>query len=175
MTEAQADGPARDAGIKAGDVITAVNDRDVASPRELARLIAQIAPGSNVKVTLWRGGAQETVDVALGQLPGDEKRADSQVPAPAAANTTLEDFGLTVTRADNGEGLVVTDVEPGSAAAERGIAAGDVIVAVNSVTVSSTDDVGRAVDEAAKAGRKAVLVQVSRDDANRFVALPIAG
>ncbi len=175
VTEAQADGPARDAGIKAGDVITAVNDRDVASPRELARLIAQIAPGSNVKVTLWRGGAQETVDVALGQLPGDEKRADSQVPAPAAANTTLEDFGLTVTRADNGEGLVVTDVEPGSAAAERGIAAGDVIVAVNSVTVSSTDDVGRAVEEAAKAGRKAVLVQVSRDDANRFVALPIAG
>src|SRR5690606_33916271 len=143
-----------DAGVKAGDVITAVNDRDVASPRELARLIGQLAPGSDVKVTLWRGGAQETVDLTLGQLPGDEKRADAQVPAPAAANnTTLEDFGLTVTRSDSGEGLVVTDVVSGSPAAERGIAAGDVIVAVNSVTVSSTEDVGRAVEQASKSGR----------------------
>jgi serine protease Do len=175
VTDAQADGPALEAGIKAGDVITAVNDREVASPRELARIVAAYAPATKVDVTLWRGGAEEQVSVELGELPGDGQRADVEVPSPApASSTALEDFGLTVTRADDGKGLVVTDVEPGSPAAERGIEAGDVIVAVNSIAITGAEDVARAVDEAGKAGRKAVLVQVSRDDNNRFVALPIA-
>jgi serine protease Do len=174
VTETPSDGPAHDAGVRAGDVITAVNDRAVASPRELARIIGSYSPDTKVDVTLWRGGAEQKVNVALGQLPGEEARADQQVPAPAAADTSLADFGLTVTRADDGKGLVVTDVEPGSAAAERGIQAGDVIVAVNSVDVTTAEDVNKAVADAAGAGRNAVLVQISRDDANRFVALPIA-
>jgi serine protease Do len=174
VADVPADGPARDAGVRAGDVITAVNDRAVASPRELARIVASYTPETKVDVTLWRGGAEQKVSVTLGQLQGDEARADQQVPAPAGPDTSLADFGLTVTRADDGKGLVVTNVEPGSAAAERGIQAGDVIVAVNSVEVSSAEDVNKAVADASGAGRNAVLVQISRDDANRFVALPIA-
>jgi len=175
VTESQADGPASEAGVRAGDVITSVNDRAVASPRELARIIGAYAPKTKVDVTLWRGGAEQKVSVELGELPGEQQaEASTETPAPATASTALEDFGLTVTRADDGKGLVVTDVEPGSPAAERGIEAGDVIVAVNSVNVSGADDVARAVADAGKAGRKAVLVQVTRDDANRFVALPIS-
>src|SRR5690606_15187325 len=175
VTEAQADGPALDAGIRAGDVITAVNGRDVASPRELARTIGAFAPGSTVDVTLWRGGAEEEVSLELGELPGQQARAEAEVPAPAAADTALEDFGITVTRADDGKGVVVTDVEPGSPAADRDIRPGDVIVAINSNAVASADDIGKAVSEASKAGRKAVLVQVRRNDSNHFVPLPIAG
>ena len=171
VTDAQSDGPASEAGIRAGDVITAVNDRDVASPRELARIVASYAPKTRVDVTVWRGGTQEQVGVELGELPSDGQRADVQVPSPVPA--TLEDFGLTVAPADDGKGLVVTDVAGGSPAAERGIEPGDVIVAVNSVAITGPEDVTRAVEEAGKAGRKAVLVQVSRDDNNRFVALPI--
>lgn len=85
----------------------------------------------------------------------------------------LGDLGLTVTPSDDGKGLVVTDVEQGSDAADRGLQAGDVIVAVNSAEVTGADDVAKAIDAAAKAGRKSVLVQVSRDDANRFVTLPV--
>ena len=87
---------------------------------------------------------------------------------------SLGDFGLTVTQSDDGAGLVVTDVDSDSEAAERGIQAGDVIVAVNSQQVSSTADVEKAVEAATKAGRKAVLFQISREDTNRFVALPVA-
>jgi serine protease Do len=86
----------------------------------------------------------------------------------------MADFGLTVAQADDGRGLVVTDVEAGSAAAERDIRPGDVIVAVNSVEVGSAQDVARALEEASQAGRRAVLVQISRDEANMFVALPVA-
>lgn len=82
-------------------------------------------------------------------------------------------MGLTVTRAETGKGLVVTDVDPDSDAADRGIQAGDVITAINSVDVNGTDDALKAMADAAKSGRKAVF-QISRDDNNRFVALPLA-
>ncbi|WP_348527232.1 PDZ domain-containing protein, partial [Mesorhizobium sp.] len=80
---------------------------------------------------------------------------------------------LTVTKAENGKGLVVTDVDPDSDAADRGIQPGDVITSINSNEVNTTDDVSKAMTDAAKAGRKAVLMQITRDDSNRFVALPV--
>ena len=174
VSDAQAEGPGRDAGIKAGDVITAVNDRDVASPRELSRIIASYAPKSKVDITLWRGGEEQTVKVELGQLPGDQASATPSTVDPSQGDTSLDQFGLTVTGADDGNGLVVTDVEPGSPAAERGILAGDVILAVNSSEVTNAEDIEGAVSAAEDAGRTAVLMQISRNDNNLFVALPIS-
>jgi serine protease Do len=174
VSEAQAESPARAAGIVAGDVITAVNGKDVASPKELARLIGNLEPGASVEVSVWRKGASETVLVKLGELPGTERQASLAPSEEPAKGDMLEGFGLTVTRADDGKGLVVTDVEPNSDAAERGIQAGDVIVSVNSTDVTSPADIEKAISDASKAGRKAVLVQVTRDDNNRFVALPVA-
>jgi serine protease Do len=160
--------------VRAGDIITAVDGRNVSSPRELARVIGSIAPGTTVEVSLWRGGQTETVSVDLGELPGAQQRADIQpdLPLPESEDA-MGEFGLTVTPADDGNGLVVTDVEPGSPASERDIRPGDVIVAVNSIEVSSSADVARAVEEAAQTGRRAVLVQISRDNGNLFVALPV--
>lgn len=173
ISEAQADGPARDAGIRAGDVITKVDDKDISSPRDLARLIGGMDPGTEVEVTLWRGGSTETLKVKLGELPGAEQVAAAVTPDAPAADV-LGSFGLTVTPAEDGNGLVVTAVDPDGDAAERGIQAGDVIVAVNSREVKSAADMQKAVGEATSSGRKAVLLQVMRDDTNRFVALPVA-
>ncbi|MCC2688404.1 MAG: Do family serine endopeptidase [Rhizobiaceae bacterium] len=177
VANAQDDGPARKAGLKAGDVITAVNGTVVDSPKELARVIASLEPGKSVEVTLWRGGKSEVVKVSLGELPDTDRRAslEDEDQAPSATGTeTLADLGLTVTEAEDGKGLVVTDVEPDGDAAERGLQAGDVIVSVNSAEVSGPQDIAKALQDAAKAGRKAVLVQVMRDDNNRFVTLPAA-
>lgn len=173
VSEPQADGPGVAAGIKSGDVITGVNGKDVAGPRELARMIGGISPGETVDVALWRNGKSETVKVKLGQLPGDQKKASLEQPGPVEPGT-LSDLGLTVTRADDGNGLVVTDVDPDSDAADRGIQAGDVIRSINSVEVKDTKDVTDAMKAASDAGRKSVLVQISRDDNTRFVPLPIA-
>jgi serine protease Do len=174
VSEAQADGPAKAAGVVAGDVITAVDGRAVASPKELARLIGNIQPGKSVEVSLWRNGKAEKVSVKLGELPGADKQAKVEQPAPPTDANALEDLGLTVTRAEDGKGVVVTAVDPDSEAATRGIQPGDVIVAVNSKEVGSGDDVTAAVAEAAKSGRKAVLMQIMRDETSRFVALPVA-
>ena len=97
---------------------------------------------------------------------------NGQQTVPAEPGT-MDEFGLTMTPADDGRGVVVTDVEPGSDAEDRGIQAGDVIRSVNSNPVGSVSDVEKAVDEAGKAGRKAVLLQVERNGQNRFVALPV--
>lgn len=176
VSSAQDDGPGKKAGITAGDVITQVDGKDVASPKELARLIGAFAPGKSVDVTVWRDGKSETIKVDLGKLPASDKQAsndDSKQPTAPKADT-LADLGLTVTKSENGKGLVVTDVDPDSDAADRGIQPGDVITSVNSMEVSGTADVDKAMADAVKAGRKAVLMQITRDDSNRFVALPVA-
>ncbi|CDX11836.1 putative periplasmic serine endoprotease DegP-like [Mesorhizobium plurifarium] len=177
VSSAQDGGPGKKAGIVAGDVITQVDGKDVASPKELARMIGAFAPGKSVDVTVWRNGKNETVKVDLGTLPASDKQAsnddNNKQSAPTAKADTLADLGLTVTKAEKGKGLVVTDVDPDSAAADRGVQPGDVITSINSNEVNTTDDVSKAMTDAAKAGRKAVLMQITRDDSNRFVALPV--
>ena len=71
------------------------------------------------------------------------------------------------------EGVVVTGVVPDSAAARRGIATGDVIVAVGNHAVASPADVAKLFDEAKKEDRKSILLLLSRRDGQRFIALPL--
>jgi len=176
VTEPQANAPAAKAGIKAGDVVTAVEGETIKDPRDLARKIAAYTPGQTVDITVWRDGKSESVKVDLGVLPVETAAATPDAPetpnAPAA-DETLDNFGLTVVPADDGKGLVVTDVASGSAAEERGIQAGDVILAVNNTDVKSASDIVSIIDAAAKDGRKAALFQVENENRSRFVALPI--
>ena len=174
VTEAQEDSPAKASGITAGDVILSVDGKEVSSPRELARMIANYAPGKTTKVEAWRDGKAQTFDVELGTLPGADEQAALDPTTPETESGSVESFGLTVTRADDGKGLVITDVATDSEASERGIQAGDVILSVNSREVSSAADIEKAVQDASKAGRKAVLFQIQRDQNSRFVALPVA-
>ena len=114
------------------------------------------------------------MNVKLGEMPASQQLAAAeQQPQEPESGDTLEGFGLTVTPAEDGNGLVVTDVSPDGEAAARGIQAGDVIVSVNSKQIKAVGDVDEAVKAATGAGRKAVLFQVQRDAANRFVALPV--
>ncbi|MBC7279864.1 Do family serine endopeptidase [Hoeflea sp.] len=176
VAEPQEGTPAEKAGIKAGDVVTAVDGDTVKGPRELAKMIAAMDPGKSVEITLWRNGKSETVKVELGSLPTDVAAAtpdEDAEPSAPQAEATLDDFGLTVVPAETGSGLVITSVEPDSAAEERGLRAGDVIIAVNNQEVSSSSDVVSIIDAAAKDGRKAALFQVENENRSRFVALPI--
>ena len=173
----QADGPAAKAGLKAGDVITAVNNEPVKDPRDLAKKIAGIAPNEKADLTVWRKGKAEQISITIGVMPKDQNAGDDNGGGKGgddkSQSETLDDYGLTVTPADDGKGVVVTDVDQDSDAADRGIRAGDIIIAVNNQEVKSAKDIDAAIADAAKAGRKAVLLQVQSNDQNRFVALPI--
>jgi len=168
VAEPQKDTPAEKAGIKAGDVVTAVDGDAVKGPRELAKMIAAMDPGQTVEITVWRNGKSETVKVELGSLPTDMAAAspdEDAAPSAPQAEATLDDFGLTVVPAETGTGLVITSVAPDSVA--------EVILAVNNKDVAKAADVVSIIDAAAKDGRKAALFQVENENRSRFVALPI--
>ena len=170
--------PATKAGIQSGDVITAVNGETVDGPRELARKVASFAPGKTIDVTVWRDNAAKQITVKLGNISTLDEASSGQDSSssskPSIDPSALSGYGLTLTPSEDGSGVVVTDVAPDSSASDKGVQAGDTIVAVNGKSVTTQADVKSAIDEASKSGRKAALFQLKNGDQNRFVALPIA-
>lgn len=176
VANSQSDTPAAEAGIKAGDVITAVNGDTVEDARDLAKKIGAFDPDTDVELTIWRSGKAETIVVKLGALPVDQALAATTPPAdikPEVEPAMIEGFGIVVEPNSEGPGLVVSAVEDNSVAQERGIRAGDVIIAVNNNDVKSVGDIAQLIDKAAKDGRKAALFQIERSNQNSFIALPI--
>ncbi|WP_375616052.1 MULTISPECIES: Do family serine endopeptidase [unclassified Bartonella] len=168
-------GPAEKAGIKAGDVIISVNNEKVADARELARRIANIKPGETVDIGIWRSGKEKNIKVKLASMSEDESKEEGSKYSSGRGDLddTLEDYGLIVIPSDDGVGLVVTDVDSDSDAADKGIRPGDIIVTVNNKPVKRVSDIISTIENAQQLGRKAILLQVRTNDQNRFVALPI--
>ena len=164
------DSPAASAGVKSGDVITAVDGETVADPHELARRIASIGPKKTVSLALIRDGAQKTLEVTLGKMPPD-KLAKADFTAESDA-TELAKLGLTL-RANRGDGgVIVAGVDPDSPAADEGLKRGDIILEVRGKAVSRPSDVAEEIDAAKSDGKRSVLFRVKSDDGERFLALP---
>jgi serine protease Do len=182
VAEPQANGPAAKAGIESGDVITAVNGETVKDARELARTIGGIAPGNAVKLNVLHKGQDKVVNLTLGQLPNTlEAKADNddRDRGSATRGTDVPKLGLTVAPANSvagagKDGVVVTEVDPKSAAAERGFKEGDVILEVGGKSVASAGDVRDAIDAARTDNKNSVLMRVKSGGSSRFVAVPVA-
>ncbi|WP_342642855.1 DegQ family serine endoprotease [Rhodoligotrophos ferricapiens] len=172
IAEVTDDSPAASAGLKAGDVVLSVNDKEIKTPRELSREIAQIAPGQDVKLKVFREGKQQEVTVAIGKMPEEQQVASAETGS-AQSGTSLSRFGLRVAPADDGEGVTITQVDPNGSAAEKGLQEGDRIVSVAGSPVKSPRDFRQALETAGK-DRKSVLLLVRRGDNQLFVALPLA-
>jgi serine protease Do len=182
VAEPQASGPAAKAGIESGDVITAVNGETVKDARELARTIGGLAPGSSVKLDVLHKGQNKVVNLTLGQLPNAlEAKADNDNDDKGSATrgTDVPKLGLTVAPANSvagagKDGVVVTEVDPKSAAADRGFKEGDVILEVAGKTVANAGDVREAINAARTDNKNSVLMRVKSGGSARFVALPLA-
>jgi serine protease Do len=182
VAEPQANGPAAKAGIESGDVITAVNGETVKDARELARTIGGLAPGASVKLNVLHKGKDTVVNLTLGQLPNSvEAKADTDRGDKGSAKrgTDVPKLGLTLAPADSvagagKDGVVVTEVDPKSAAAERGFKEGDVILEVAGKGVTSAGDVREAIEAARGDNKNSVLMRVKSGGSSRFVAVPIA-
>jgi serine protease Do len=182
VAEPQANGPAAKAGIESGDVITAVNGETVKDARELARTIGGLSPGTAVKLNVLHKGEDKTVSLSLGQLPNTlEAKADTDNSDKGSATrgTDVPKLGLTLAPANTvagagKEGVVVTDIDPKSAAAERGFKEGDVILEVAGKSVTNVADVREAITAARNDNKNSVLMRVKSGGSSRFVAVPLA-
>jgi serine protease Do len=182
VAEPQANGPAAKAGIESGDVITQVNGETVKDARELARTIGGIAPGAAVKLNVLHKGQEKVINLTLGTLPNTiEAKADTDNSdsAKPSRGTDVPRLGLTVAPANSvagagKEGVVVTEVDPKSAAADRGFKEGDVILEVAGKTVTSANDVRDAIAAAKTDNKNVVLMRVKSGGQSRFVAVPLA-
>jgi serine protease Do len=182
VAEPQANGPAAKAGIQSGDVITGVNGEPVKDARELARTIGGLSPGTAVKLDVLHKGENKVVNLTLGQLPNTvEAKADTDKDERGGLSkgTGVPKLGLTVAPANSvagagREGVVVTEVDPKSAAAERGFKEGDVILEVAGKTVATAGEVREAIDAARTENKNSVLMRVKSGGSSRFVAVPLA-
>jgi serine protease Do len=181
VSEPQTDSPASKAGIISGDVITAVNGAPVRDARELSRTIGAMAPGSKVKLDVMQKGKERTVDLTLGELPNQrEARASLESDRGQRSQRSMElgRLGMSVAPANSvagagKEGVVVTEVQPSGAAAERGFKEGDVILEVGGKAVNSVGDVRDAIQSARAENKNTVLIRVRTGGSSRFVAVPL--
>jgi len=181
VADPQKEGPAAKAGVEAGDVITAVNGQQVKDARELARIIGGLVPGSAAKLDLVHKGQDKMVSLTLAQLPNtQEAKADVEADEKRASHgTDVARLGLTIAPASKvdgagNEGVVVMKVDPESAAADRGLKKGDVILEVAGRSVGNPSDVREAIEAARTDKKRSVLMRLRSGDASHFVAVPLA-
>ena len=180
------DGPAKDAGLKTGDVILSFAGVEVEDTRGLVRQVGNSTVGASVRVTVLREGKSQTLKVKLGRRE-DAEGAGASATAPEdeaepEAPASKSVLGLTITPLtddlrtelgadDSVEGLSVTEVDEMSEAFEKGLRVGDIITEAGQQPILSITDLEDRITEAKDGGRKSLLLLVRRAGDPRFVAL----
>jgi len=167
VSEVQEKGPAAAAGIQRGDIIREINGEAVNDSAALKFKVAELVPGSSLSMKVLRNGVEKTVSVRVGTLDEDV-RASNQSPASDAVpggklGVSIQDLTPQVARSlklpSTAGGVVVTQVQPDSPAADAGIQQGDVVEEVNHQPVKSANDFRSALTNASKS----VLLLINRD------------
>jgi len=178
------DGPAKDAGIEAGDLIISFDGQDVGDTRELVRIVGDAPVGQTVRVVVLREGTTQTIKVTLGRredaVAADTGTQPSTPPEPVEKTVLGMDLAeLTdALRSDlgldgNATGLVVTDIDEASEAWEKGLRTGDVIEEAGQARVATIAEFEERIEAARDGGRQQMLLLIRRDGDPRFVALSV--
>ncbi|MBS3810216.1 MAG: Do family serine endopeptidase, partial [Desulfobacterales bacterium] len=148
--------PAAEAGLRANDIIVAVNGQPVDSPRELSRMIAEIQPGEKARIKFVRGGKTDTVSVTLAKRKEDKLAGREKTPGEtekAALGMDVVNIEPEIAKQynlENTKGVIVNNIEAGSKAAEAGFRRGDIIREINHEPVSSVKDFRETIAAAEK-------------------------
>ena len=186
VADVVAGGPAEKSKIKTGDVILRFDGKKVKTMRHLPRLVAETDIDKPVKVTVWRNKEEVSINVKVGELDEEKIKQASKSSGSGGNknNVVVDDLGLVLSVAtpelkkrfkldEKTKGVVVTKVKRDSAAAEKGLRPGDVIVEVTQEEVSHPGKVLEKVKAAVAAGRKSVLLLLEGQGGLRFVVVKI--
>jgi serine protease Do len=177
----QEDGAAARAGIKPGDVVTAINGQNVTSEQTLSFLVANIAPGTRIPIDLIRDGEEMRLMATISKRPSEDELRQQQfdpdaepTEPPAESDGTIEEkLGLQVLELtpqiiqqlgadEDTVGLVIGAVDPNADAARKGLRRGDIIISANYREVGEIADLVSIISEAEASGREAVLLRIQR-------------
>ena len=163
--------------LKAGDIITQIDGRDVVNMSDLRNRVAMTAPGKEIKLTVWRDKKTETVAVKLGEQPDMPQLAANRGPAVpertgglgVAVVTPDADTLAKYNLAGDQKGALVTSVRPGSLAARGGIQPGDLITKFGDAPIATSEDLTNAVKAADL--KKGAVLYVINDEGEKMVTL----
>ncbi|HZR46876.1 MAG TPA: DegQ family serine endoprotease [Candidatus Manganitrophaceae bacterium] len=170
--------PAEKAGFKRGDVIVDFMGHPIESSTQLRNLVAGTPVGAKGKVKVIRENKEKELDVTIEEQPKDIAKAGPQEPEEAAPSSRLngvEVRNLTPEMAKqldlgrSAKGVVITRVEPGSAAEEAGLQRGDLIMEVNRKPVNNTEEYEKALSKIDK--NEAILLLVGRQGRTLFLTV----
>nr|WP_245276197.1 Do family serine endopeptidase [Methylocapsa aurea] len=184
-------GPAKAAGLQTGDVIIKFDGVEIKESRDLPKIVASAPVGKDVDVIVLRQGKEITKSIKLGRLEDNEKPAKAAVKrgepgkSPTAGSVEkalgMEFSSLTddlrqkfSIKNSVGAGVVVTNVDPNSAAADKHIQPGDVIMEINQEPIKEPADIAKKLQALKSGGKKSALLLVANGQGEvRFVALAL--
>ena len=164
--------PAQKAGLEVGDIILKMDGQDVEGVGPLRNKIAAVAPGTKVKLLIYRNGKEQTVTVNVGELSDTSNRAEAPELSKKLGLTVqnlTEDMSRYYGLRSN-EGVVVSSVASDGLAFRAGIRPGTIILSVNMTKIHSTDEFHKALQAAIQT--KKVLLLIREQGYTRFVAIP---
>jgi serine protease Do len=151
--------------------------------RQLPRLVAETPPEKPVKLTVWRDGKDQEVELKAAALNPNRPAPPTPEPEKPKPPPSIDALGLKFAKPtaelrkqfslpDTTKGAVITEVPQNSPGAAQGLRPGDLVVAVGHESVGSLEELQQKVAAARKNGRKNVILRVEREGNTRFIALP---
>lgn len=165
--------PAAKAGLQKGDIITSMNGKPVSDSNDLRMTVSMMAPGTRVDLKVTRDGAIRDIPVTLEEMPGTvaELKQNGDATKSSLSGISVQDLDAQTARQAgvpaNTPGVVVTDINPSSAAADSGLQPGDVIQQVNRKPVKNTAD----FEQAMRSSKDSTLLLVNRQGTTLYVAV----
>ena len=169
-----ADTPGARAGLKRGDIITALNGEKVDGANQLRLRVSALPPGSNARLQIWRDGKQQEVNVALGEAPETSAKNEGQgensggILSGVQVQELTPDVAQQLKLPGGTHGVVITSVDPSSSAAAAGLQQGMVIQEVNHKPVSNVQQYRQAIQAA---GDQTVLLLVNQGGVTNFIVV----
>ncbi len=177
VSQVQKDGPAAKAGIKPGDIIIAVNGKEVEDINDLQKLIMRNPPGTKITVTVIRNGKKKDIEVITTSWEEEEDVTGNMQELEAKYGLIVKDITPELVERYKipkvPYGVLVYGVKYGSPADQAGLRSGDIILTVNKKPVKSSEDFWKIIKKAEKKGADSVLLYVQRGYSRIYTIMPV--